>query len=180
MPTEEAIIRTFKALRTAPLKYRLIYWTILASCIRVKDAIKFINEVDLDTAERIETPEGIFYFWDLKWVRPTKATFVAMLPDFVYEMLKAYRESGEKLTIWALESFARRHKHLERPNSMRDFGYNRLLLLNAPESVADFINGRGPRKIGAKHYMDKALQAKAHYPKYLAYLRQLKARVEQS
>jgi len=28
---------------------------------------------------------------------------------------------------------------------MRDFGYNRLLPLNVPESVADFINGRGPR-----------------------------------
>jgi len=28
---------------------------------------------------------------------------------------------------------------------VRDLGYNRLLLLNVPESVADFINGRGPR-----------------------------------
>ena len=69
-----------------------------------------------------------------------------MLPDFIYKMLKAYRGSGEKLTIWALESLARRHKHLERPNNTRGLGYNRLLLLNVPESVADFINGRGPRK----------------------------------
>jgi len=34
-------------------------------------------------------------------------------------------------------------------------------------------------KIGAKHYMDKVLQAKAYYPKYLVYLYQLKAEVEQ-
>jgi len=48
-----------------------------------------------------------------------------------------------------------------------------------PESAADFLNGRGPRRIGGKHYMDKIRQIKAFYPRYLAYLKELKAKVEQ-
>jgi len=69
--------------------------------------------------------------------------------------------------------------HIEKLGSMRDFCYNKLLELGMPESAADFLNGRGPRTVGGKHYMDKIRQIKVFYPRYLAYLRELKARVEQ-
>mgnify|MGYP000047011125 CR=1 FL=1 len=181
VPSEEAIIRTLKALRHAPLKYRLCWWLPLATGIRPsKDAIKLIKEADLSRAERIETPHGAYYFLELGWVRETKATFVACLPDFIYEMIITFRESGEKLTYAGLKSFRRkRMPHIETPGSMRDFCYNKLLELGMPESAADFLNGRGPRTVGGKHYMDKIRQIKAFYPRYLAYLKELKARVEQ-
>ena len=181
VPSEEAIIRTLKALRYAPLKYRLYWWLPLATGIRPeKDAIKLIREADLSKAERIETPHGTYYFLELGWVRETKATFVACLPDFVYDMIITFRESGEKLTYEGARTFRRRRMpHIETLGSMRDFCYNKLLELGMPESAADFLNGRGPRTVGGKHYMDKIRQIKAFYPRYLAYLKELKARAEQ-
>jgi len=181
VPSEEAIIRTLKALKYAPLKYRLYWWVVLATGIRPKkDAIRLITEADLSKAERIETPHGAYYFLELGWIRQTKATFVACLPDFVYDMIRAFRESGEKLTYVGARKFRmKRAPHIETPGSMRDFCYNKLLELGMPESAADFLNGRGPRTIGGKHYMDKIRQIKAFYPRYLAYLKELKARAEQ-
>jgi len=181
VPTEEAIIRTLKALRHAPFKYYLYWWVPLVTGIRVKkDAIRLITEADLSKAERIKTPHGAYYFLELGWVRKTKATFVACLPDFIYDMIMAFRERGEKLTyIGAIRFRQKRMPHIEAPNSMRDFCYNKLLELGMPESAADFLNGRGPRTIGGKHYMDKIRQIKAFYPRYLAYLKELKAKVEQ-
>jgi len=181
VPSEEAVIATLKALRHAPFKYYLYWWVPLATGIRVKkDAIRLITEADLSRAERIETPHGAYYFLELGWIRETKATFVACLPDFIYDMIIRFRESGEKLTYNGARQFRKkRMPHIEAPNSMRDFCYNKLLELGMPESAADFLNGRGPRRIGGKHYMDKIRQIKAFYPRYLAYLKELKAKVEQ-
>lgn len=39
----------------------------------------------------------------------------------------------------------------------------KMIELGAPESVADFIEGRTPKTIGAKHYMILLRQAKQYY-----------------
>jgi len=181
VPTEESVVATLKALKHAPLKYRLYWWVVLATGIRPqKDAIRLVTEAGLSKAERIETPPGAYYFLELGWVGRTKAAFVACLPDFIYDMIIRFRESGEKLTYNGARQFRKkRMPYIETLGSMRDFCYNKLLELGMPESAADFLNGRGPRTIGGKHYMDKIRQIKAFYPRYLAYLKELKARAEQ-
>jgi intergrase/recombinase len=50
--------------------------------------------------------------------------------------------------------------------------------LNIPESVADFIQGRVPRSIGAKHYMRLKRKADQFYPRYAEYVTELRRRVE--
>jgi intergrase/recombinase len=42
--------------------------------------------------------------------------------------------------------------------------------LEVPESVTDFIEGRVPKRIGAKHYMALRRQADRLYTKYAEYL----------
>ena len=37
--------------------------------------------------------------------------------------------------------------------------------LGIPESVADFIEGRVPKRVGARHYTKLLRQAEAYYPK---------------
>lgn len=95
----------------------------------------------------------------------------------------AFRESREDLTYNGARQYRKkrmkRMPHIEELGSMRDFCYNKLLELGMPESAADYLHGRGPRTIGRRHYMDLERQIKTFYPRYLAYLKELKARVEQ-
>jgi intergrase/recombinase len=46
--------------------------------------------------------------------------------------------------------------------------------LEVPESVADFIEGRVPKRIGPKHYMVLRRQADKFYSKYSDYLNNLR------
>lgn len=49
-----------------------------------------------------------------------------------------------------------------------------MVKLGVPESVADFIQGRAPQRIGAKHYMSLVKQADNYYGRYAGYLKSLK------
>lgn len=49
-----------------------------------------------------------------------------------------------------------------------------MIELEVPESVADFIQGRVPKKIGAKHYMVLVRQAKKFYARYAEYITRLR------
>jgi intergrase/recombinase len=50
---------------------------------------------------------------------------------------------------------------------------------NIPESVADFIEGRVPQKIGARHYTSLAKQADGYYGRYAEYLNKLRSSISQ-
>jgi intergrase/recombinase len=43
-----------------------------------------------------------------------------------------------------------------------------------PESVADFIQGRIPKRVGARHYSKLLRQADGHYNRYAVYLCKLR------
>ena len=53
-----------------------------------------------------------------------------------------------------------------------------MLQVGIPESLADYLNGRGPQIAGAKHYLEKKRQIITHYPKYMTYLEELRAKIE--
>jgi intergrase/recombinase len=57
---------------------------------------------------------------------------------------------------------------------LRKFAFDKMIELGVPESAADFIAGRTPKTIGAKHYMILLRQAKQYYPKYAEYVTQLR------
>jgi len=50
--------------------------------------------------------------------------------------------------------------------------------LNIPESVADFIEGRTPKSVGARHYMKLKRKAIQFYPRYAEYLKELRAKAK--
>jgi len=45
--------------------------------------------------------------------------------------------------------------------------------LNILESVADFIQGRTPKSVGARHYMKLKRKAVEFYPRYAPYIEDL-------
>ena len=54
------------------------------------------------------------------------------------------------------------------------FLFDKMIELEIPESIADFIQGRVPKRIGAKQYMALARQASKYYPRYLDYIKNLR------
>jgi len=60
------------------------------------------------------------------------------------------------------------------PKYLRKFAFDKMIQLDIPESVADFIEGRVPTRIGAKHYMALARQADQKYRRYGDYVTQLR------
>lgn len=60
------------------------------------------------------------------------------------------------------------------PKYLRKFAFDKMIELEVPESVADFIQGRVPKRIGAKHYMALARQASKFYPRYAEYVETLR------
>jgi intergrase/recombinase len=47
-------------------------------------------------------------------------------------------------------------------------------MLNIPESVADFIQGRTPKSIGARHYMKLKRKDINFYSRYVGYVEELR------
>jgi len=176
VPTEERIIETFRALRTAPLKYRVLWWLGLMG-VRFEHGIRALNELDFSRAEDLAG----FYYLKVGWDTGPKKCYVIVMPKFVYEMIMEFKASGEKLKKSAVDSFRRRLKRkgvdIEPVKYVRDFAYNAMLQVGIPESLADYLNGRGPQTVGAKHYLEKKRQIITHWPKYMAYLKRLRLRI---
>ena len=61
-------------------------------------------------------------------------------------------------------------RNMTRSKYLRKFAFDKMVELEVPESVADFIEGRVPKRIGAKHYMVLRRQADKFYGKYAEYL----------
>jgi len=57
---------------------------------------------------------------------------------------------------------------------LRKFAFDKMIELDISESVADFIEGRVPTRIGAKHYMALARQADQKYGRYADHVTQLR------
>jgi len=58
--------------------------------------------------------------------------------------------------------------------SLRKYAFDKMIELEMPESVADFIEGRVPRTIGAMHYLGLRQKAIHFYPRYCNYLKKLR------
>jgi len=61
-------------------------------------------------------------------------------------------------------------KRIVRLKYLRKFAFDRMISLEVPESVADFIQGRTPKSIGAKHYIKLKRKAIHFYPRYVGYV----------
>jgi intergrase/recombinase len=57
---------------------------------------------------------------------------------------------------------------------LRKFYLDKMIELEVPESIADFIQGRVAHRVGAKHYMALARQASKFYSRYQQYVQKLR------
>ncbi|MEM3479169.1 MAG: integrase [Candidatus Bathyarchaeia archaeon] len=169
--SESAVQETFRALEglSGKLeKYRLVWLLILDSGVRLSHAVRAVEtfrpELLLD--------RGGFHRYPLGLERGVKHTWYVYMRGETAETLM--RLGGSRVTPVSVFRFMgkmrRKGAPLTNPKLVRKFAYNKMLQVGVPESVADFICGRKPATVGARHYAWLVQQADAYYPKYASYL----------
>jgi intergrase/recombinase len=122
---------------------------------------------------QIERHDG-FYVVPLGYLRKSKFAYYAFFTDYTMQLLK----SVEKITYESAKGNVRKRlgKEIIAYKYLRKFAFDVMTdeILNIPESVADFIQGRTPKSIGARHYMKLKRKATQFYPRYAEYIKELR------
>ena len=163
IPDENAIQKSLRLLREAPRKYQALYNLLLDSGLRLVEAIEVVNNFKAEDAEKI----GNFYRIELGMFRGSKQAFYAYLSKRTFKTLSA--EKIERLKYYTASRFYGKHG-LVRGKYLRKFCFDKMLEIEVPESVADFIQGRVATKVGARHYANLRRQADHFYERYARYL----------
>jgi intergrase/recombinase len=111
-------------------------------------------------------------------MRKSKFAYYAFFTEYTLKLLK----SVEKITYESAKGNVRKRlgKDIIAYKYLRKFAFDVMTdeTLNIPESVADFIQGRTPKSIGARHYMKLKRKAVHFYPRYAEYVTQLRQKAE--
>ena len=115
-----------------------------------------------------------FYYYEVGSFRGSKQAYYAYFTEQTLDLVKKALGGVRLLPRNASHYYCK--IGVVNPKYLRKFAFDRMISLEIPESVADFIQGRVPRRIGAKHYMVLKRQAIKFYPKYGRYVESLRER----
>jgi len=174
VPEEEDIFHSIQLISEMTVKYRALWDLCLDSGIRMIEAVRIINDLDLGKLQQI----GDVCLYATSSFRGSKQAYYAF---FTPQTLKLIQGTEEKIDrpdashyYWKMG--------IVRPKYLRKFAFDTMTSekINIPESVADFIEGRVPRTVGARHYMKLKRQAVQFYPRYAEYLATLRSKASLS
>jgi len=169
IPSEEAILNSLKRLNRAPVKYQALYNLLLDSGLRLVEAIRLIN-----TFKDAEEVNG-FYRCELGYFRESKVAYYAHFTRCTLRLIREAEKNEDSLIEQNASHYFQKYDYVA-PKYLRKFAFDKMIELEIPESVADFIQGRVAKKIGAKHYMALARQAGKYYPRYMEHITQLRSK----
>jgi intergrase/recombinase len=168
VPKEAGMLQSLSRLNGLSAHYIALYNLLVDSGLRLIEAIRVARE--FESVERING----FYRVALGEFRGSKQAYYAYLIEPTYNQILAVR--AELLNVKYSSRFPRNHGLIP-PKYLRKFAFDKMVELEIPESVADFIEGRVPKRIGAKHYMVLRRQADRFYSKYAEYLSKIRKMV---
>ncbi|ACS34119.1 SSV1 integrase fragment-like protein (orf D-335) [Thermococcus gammatolerans EJ3] len=113
------------------------------------------------------TTMGEFAYTELNIRNKTKQAFVCFCSR---ELADAIHEMNEPISYNIAENVGKRQRILY--NGIRKWWYTTALDVGMDSNVADFLQGRAPTSIGARHYLDALRLAKKQYPKLLQAIRE--------
>jgi len=165
-PVESEILDSLRRLNKMPLKYQALYSLLLDSGLRLTEAVRLINQ--FEGATEIHG----FYRCTLGYFRGSKLAYAAYFRPFTLELI---RRNHEKVADRTASHYFQKFGYVA-PKYLRKFVFDTMISegFSIPESVADFIEGRVPKKIGARHYTQLLRQADGFYSKYAEYISQLR------
>ncbi|MEM2779563.1 MAG: integrase [Candidatus Bathyarchaeia archaeon] len=169
IPSEDEIIASLRVIAKGCFKYRVVYELILDSGLRLEETCRFINAF---SQAQVEEFEG-FCVAPLGYFRRSKLAYFAFFTDETFRLLKQLKEKVDPISA---VTYRRKKPGLVAFKYLRKFVNDTMTSdeLNIPESVADFIQGRTPKSIGAKHYMKLKRKAIQFYPRYAQYIAELR------
>ena len=169
VPSEETIINSLRKVKAISTKYACLYNLLLDSGLRLIEAVKVFN--GLSNAEEING----FIRVSIGEFRGNKQAYYGYLTKATFNLIQSVNSTPIKVRS------ASHYYYLNgilAPKYIRKFAFDKMVNLDIPESVADFIQGRVARSIGAKHYMVLRRQADNFYGRYADYLGNLKRNAE--
>lgn len=164
IPSEQQIVDSLKKLPKAPVKYQALYNLLLDSGLRLVEAVELVN--NFKSAEAFNG----FRRCEVSMFRGEKQAYYGHFTERTYELIKQVK--GRLNFVTASSYYRKRNYTLAK--YLRKFAFDKMIELEVPESIADFIEGRVPTRIGAKHYLALARQSSKYYPRYQAYIKKLR------
>lgn len=164
VPDEKDIIQSLQKVENASEDCKALYNLLVDSGLRLVEAVKVSNE--FEEVEKVND----FCRVVIGEFRGSKQAYYAYFSETTHKMLKS-----RHAYLNAVNASAYFDKNgLVSPKYIRKFVFDKMIELEIPESVADFIEGRVATRIGAKHYMVLSRQANGFYGKYAEYIKQLR------
>ena len=142
---------------------------ILDSGFRLVEAVQLMNNIQNIEVQR----HNGFLIAPLSYFRKTKLAYHGFYTEDTMQLMA---QLNEKLNDRNATSYLSKGsgRNVITWKYLRKFAFDKMIELEIPESVADFIQGRTPKSVGAKHYMVPVRQAKKFYPRYGEYITQLR------
>lgn len=164
IPSEAEIVNSLRMLKRAPLKYQALYNLLIDSGLRLVEAVELIKGF-----KRADLIEG-FHRWELAMFRGEKQAYYG---HFTEHTLRLIKQVSDKPECVAASRNSRKFGYVA-PKYLRKFAFDKMTDLDIPESVADFIEGRVPKRIGAKHYKALVRQASKFHPRCAKHIQTLR------
>ena len=175
VPEPQEIIHSLMLLKDSE-GLSALYNLILDSGLRLVEGIRLYNSLINDGVD-VEKHEG-FSVVPLGYFRGTKLAYYGFISEASLRMVRA--QSKPLIYKKVAGCLTKKIKGVVSRKYLRKF-LNDIMTseqLNVPESVADFIEGRVPRSIGARHYMQLKRKAIGFYPRYEKYLRSIREKAD--
>jgi intergrase/recombinase len=167
VPLKSEILASVRKLGKIPIKYQALYNLLLDSGLRLIEGVRLMN--------KFETPTQVqsFHRCTLGYFRGSKVAYAAYFTSHTLALIQLNQEEVEDRSA---SRYFRKYGFIA-PKYLRKFAFDTMISeqLSIPESVADFIEGRLSKKIGARHYCALLRQADGHYIHYAEYLAKLRA-----
>ena len=173
VPSEEEIVETFRKLGEMPVEFQAVYNVILESPSRPMHVIEVLKNWDERRLRRAKT--GDFYVYEVNMVKQTKACFRLHLTPETVELIREAVGKGFRMTKNRLRIAYRRG--LTPAKYVRKFAMNAMHAVGLTLDVIRLLAGEKPRTVLEEHYIQVERMAELQYPKYLAYLAQLRRRI---
>jgi intergrase/recombinase len=166
VPGEEQVISDLRRVVSDSLPLQAEYNLLLDSGLRLVEVVRLLNS--FPEAEHL----GGFYRCPVGLFRGSKQAYYCYMTEYTYQLIQRLNEKVSEVRLKRLHQL---HKYT-RAKYIRKFVNDTMTSerLNIPESVADFIQGRVPKSIGAKHYMQLKRKADQFYPRYAEYVTELR------